>query len=150
MEEKDIKQETELLNQEEQPPQKWYNAMPDRSCFLFIIAGAYLGYTGYSLVKNYLDGVEGGSIGFAVAGVAFILIAAGMLFLGGRGWLRNDKIKKLQQEAEEKAEASVSKASLDPKTGMSIQERANLAKSLHAQAEDAVEETGNEQESAEE
>ncbi len=126
MEEKETKIEAEQPNPEEEQPQKWYNAMPDRSCILFMIAGAYLAYTGYSLIKNYMDGLEGGGVGFAVAGGVFILIAVGMLILGGRGWLRNDKMKKLRQEAEERAKAA------EPKPGMSIQERANLASALDA------------------
>ena len=65
-----------------------------------ILAGCYLVYTGYRLCKNVLDGVEGGSWGFFVAGAAFIVVGAVMLLVGGRNYLRREKEKRAEQEAQ--------------------------------------------------
>ena len=39
-----------------------------------LLAGVYLVYTGYQLCKDVLTGVEGASVGFLAAGVAFLVI----------------------------------------------------------------------------
>ena len=62
------------------------SGLPVRSCMLMCLAGIYLLYTGYKLCKNVIDGVDGGAWYFMVAGIAFLVIGAGMLFYGAPPW----------------------------------------------------------------
>ena len=78
------------------------SSLPVRSCMLMCLAGIYLLYTGYKLCKNVIDGVDGGAWYFMVAGIAFLVIGAGMLFYGGKNVIKDDKEKRAK-EAEEKA-----------------------------------------------
>ncbi len=78
------------------------SGLPVRSCMLMCLAGIYLLYTGYKLCKNVIDGVDGGAWYFMVAGIAFLVIGAGMLFYGGKNVIKDDKEKRAK-EAEEKA-----------------------------------------------
>ena len=110
--------------EEEQKPQ----AMPARSYILMLIAGAYLVYTGYKLCKNVIDGVEGGSWGFFAAGVGFIIVGAVMLFTGGRNYLRREKEKRAEQEAQAQIIRETQPA--EEKKTMSIADRARLAEGL--------------------
>ena len=105
-----------------------------RSSLLWIFAGGYLVYTGYRLCKNVLDGVEGGSWGFFAAGAAFIVVGAVMLFVGGRNYLRREKEKRAEQEAQAQIIRETQPAK--EKKTMSIADRARLAEGL-----DDVEET---------
>ena len=61
-EEAEIQEETE--SQEEQNPSS------NRRFLLWTLAGIYLLYTGYSLCKNVIQGAEGASTGFLLAGIA--------------------------------------------------------------------------------
>ncbi|MDO4276940.1 MAG: hypothetical protein Q4D16_25040 [Eubacteriales bacterium] len=118
--------------------------LPTRSLMLMVLAGIYLLYTGYRLCKNVIDGVEGASIGFMLAGIAFFIIGAGMLFIGGRGVFRADKLKKAQeaaaaaQEAQQPkpAEDTSSEAAQEAGKKMSISERARLASKLEDEEEE--------------
>ena len=85
-------------------------------------------YTGYRLCKNVLDGVEGGSWGFFAAGAAFIVVGAVMLFVGGRNYLRREKEKRAEQEAQAQI-ISETQPAKEKKT-MSIADRARLAEGL--------------------
>ena len=60
---------------------------------LWSLAGVYLLYTSYSLCKGYVTGEEGTSMGFMLAGIAFAAIGAGLLFLGIKNMLSEEKIK---------------------------------------------------------
>ena len=99
-----------------------------RSSLLRIFAGGYLVYTGYRLCKNVLDGVEGGSWGFFAAGAAFIVVGAVMLFVGGRNYLRREKEKRAEQEAQAQIIRETQPAK--EKKTMSIADRARLAEGL--------------------
>ena len=99
-----------------------------RSSLLWIFAGGYLVYTGYRLCKNVLDGVEGGSWGFFAAGAAFIVVGAVMLFVGGRNYLRREKEKRAEQEAQAQIIRETQPAK--EKKTMSIADRARLAEGL--------------------
>ena len=117
--------ENEVQTSQENTPQ---NATPTRSYVLMILAGCYLLYTGYRLCKNVLDGVEGGSWGFFAAGVGFIVVGAVMLFIGGRNYLRREKEKRAEQEAQTQVIRETQPA--EEKKTMSIAERSRLAESL--------------------
>lgn len=127
-----------------QEKKKLWETLPVRNCMLMCLAGLYILYTGYRLCKNVIDGVEGASFGFFIVGVVFLVLAVGMLYVGIRGVLADDKKQKAEaaaakeaanaEEAEEISETEekqneAEKAAEEPKeTGkMSIRDRANLA-----------------------
>lgn len=121
-------QETEVTTSGEAPQEKKKQEVPTRSMILMILAGCYLLYTGYRLCKNVLDGVEGGSWGFFAAGAAFIVVGAVMLFVGGRNYLRREKEKHAEQEAQAQIIRKTQPA--EEKKAMSIADRARLAGGL--------------------
>jgi len=121
-------QETEVTTSGEAPQEKKKQEVPTRSMILMILAGCYLVYTGYRLCKNVLDGVEGGSWGFFVAGAAFIVVGAVMLLVGGRNYLRREKEKRAEQEAQAQIIRETQPAK--EKKTMSIADRARLAEGL--------------------
>ena len=121
-------QETEESTSKGNAPQK--NTTPTRSYVLMLLAGAYLIYTGYRLCKNVIDGVDGGSWGFFAAGIAFLIVGAVMLFIGGKNFIERDKENRLQREEEEKEQAAAEPEPAEEKKSMSIAERANLAANL--------------------
>lgn len=89
---------------ETQEKKKLWEVIPVRSCMLMCLAGLYILYTGYKLCKNVIQGVDGGGVGFFVAGVIFLIIAAGMLYVGIRGVLADDKRQKEEAKAMKEAE----------------------------------------------
>ena len=121
-------QETEVTTSGEAPQEEKKQEVPTRSMILMILAGCYLLYPGYRLCKNVLDGVDGGSWGFFAAGAAFIVVGAVMLFVGGRNYLRREKEKRAEQEAQTQVIRETQPA--EEKKTMSIAERARLAESL--------------------
>lgn len=121
-------QETEESTSKGNAPQK--NTTPTRSYVLMLLAGAYLIYTGYRLCKNVIDGVDGGSWGFFAAGIAFLIVGAVMLFIGGKNFIERDKENRLQREKEEKEQEAAEPEPAEEKKRMSIAERANLAANL--------------------
>lgn len=121
-------QETEESTSKGNAPQK--NTTPTRSYVLMLLAGAYLIYTGYRLCKNVIDGVDGGSWGFFAAGIAFLIVGAVMLFIGGKNFIERDKENRLQREEEEKEQETAEPEPAEEKKRMSIAERANLAANL--------------------
>lgn len=121
-------QETEVTTSGEAPQEKKKQEVPTRSMILMILAGCYLVFTGYRLCKNVLDGVEGGSWGFFAAGAAFIVVGAVMLFVGGRNYLRREKEKRAEQEAQAQIIRETQPAK--EKKTMSIADRARLAEGL--------------------
>ena len=121
-------QETEVTTSGEAPQEEKKQEVPTRSMILMILAGCYLLYTGYRLCKNVLDGVDGGSWGFFAAGAAFIVVGAVMLFVGGRNYLRREKEKRAEQEAQ--AQIIRETQPTEEKKTMSIADRARLAEGL--------------------
>lgn len=94
--------ETVEEKKEEKPEEKKTDpktGLPTRSLMLMTLAGIYLVYTGYSLCKNVLDGVEGGNIGFMLAGIVFLVLGAGMLVVGVRGVYRMNGRRKAAEAA---------------------------------------------------
>ncbi len=106
------------------------NATPTRSYVLMILAGCYLLYTGYRLCKNVIDGVDGGSWGFFVAGIGFLIVGAVMLFIGGKNFLKRDKERRAREEAELAEQKTAEPEKTAEKKTMSIAERARLASNL--------------------
>lgn len=140
-------QKKELQENQEtgQKPEEQKKEIPARSFMLMCLGGLYLLYTGYKLCKNVLDGVEGASWGFFVAGVAFVVIGAVMLFFGVRDVMRRDKAQKAAEAAEKAAaeqEAVIQQENLSQNApegsgkGMSIAERARLASRLSGDDEE--------------
>ena len=130
IEEQENKNASEDSRQNMQP-------IPTRSVILWVLAGGYLLYSGYTLCKNVLDGVEGGSWGFMAAGIIFAVVGIGMVIIGGKGLLRNEKEKK---EAEAAQKAGVSEKAIpetsevktaEPAKKMSIADRANLVNKVN-------------------
>ena len=121
-------EETEVTTSGEAPQEEKKQEVPTRSMILMILAGCYLLYTGYRLCKNVLDGVDGGIWGFFAAGAAFIVVGAVMLFVGGRNYLRREKEKRAEQEAQ--AQIIRETQPTEEKKTMSIADRARLAEGL--------------------
>ena len=86
-----------------QEKKKLWETLPVRSCMLMCLAGLYILYTGYRLCKNVIDGVEGASFGFFIVGVVFLVLAVGMLYVGIRGVLADDKKQKAEAAAAKEA-----------------------------------------------
>ena len=131
------KEENQNTEEEKQPQ----GSLPVRGCMLMCLAGIYLVYTGFKLCKNVIDGVDGGAWYFMVAGIAFLVIGAGMLFYGGKGVIKDDKEKRAKAEEEK---ARLAKEVAEAGNGKkSISDRANLVKDLNeeAEAEEQSEET---------
>lgn len=127
-----------------QEKKKLWEIIPVRSCMLMSLGGLYILYMGYRLCKNVINGVDGGGIGFFIVGAIFLVVGAGMLYVGIRGVLADDKKQKAEaaalKEAEkaekteelsetEETEKEEAKTETEKKaTGkMSIKDRANLA-----------------------
>ena len=120
---------------EKQKARNGKSAMPMRTCLVMILAGVYVAYLGVSLCQNVINGAEGSSPGFMVAGVIFIVLGVAFVINGIRGSIKAGKIQK-ESNAESEAQASEtetsrtveskmeSTSSLNKK--MSIADRANL------------------------
>ena len=130
---------------EKQKARNGKSAMPMRTCLVMILAGAYVAYLGVSLCQNVINGAEGSSPGFMVAGVIFIVLGVAFVINGIRGSIKAGKIQK-ESNAESEAQASEtetsrtveskmeSTSSLNKK--MSIVDRANLVSQLGDATED--------------
>lgn len=155
----EMKQEETKENAEQVSEEKKENkGAPTRSLVVWCLGGVYLIYTGYSLCKNVLEGVEGGSPAFMVAGIVFLVLGAGLLVLGARGLIKNDLRKKAEAEAAQANEAANAAETESDASGeegdaaetveteapekrkMSIAERANLTSRLEEEAEISKEE----------
>ena len=129
---------------ETQKKKKLWEMIPVRSCMFMSLGGLYILYMGYRLCKNVINGVDGGDIGFFIVGAVFLIVGAGMLYVGIRGVLADDKKQKAEaaaakeaakaEKAEEISETEekqneAEKAAEEPKEKgkMSIRDRANLA-----------------------
>lgn len=124
---------------EKQKARNGKSAMPMRTCLVMILAGGYVAYLGVSLCQNVINGAEGSSPGFMVAGVIFIVLGVAFVINGIRGSIKAGKIQK-ESNAESEAQASEtetsrtveskmeSTSSLNKK--MSIADRANLVSQL--------------------
>lgn len=134
-------EETEQTNVPAQQP----DVPPTRSNILWILAGAYLFYTGIQLCQNFLKGSEESTPLFMAIGIAFLVIGAVLFILGGKRMIRADKIKKAMEDAaaavereqirqtqaaEEDTEETVSGKK------RSIADRANLVQELEENDED--------------
>ena len=125
---------------EKQKARNGKSAMPMRTCLVMILAGVYVAYLGVSLCQNVINGAEGSSPGFMVAGVIFIVLGVAFVINGIRGSIKAGKIQK-ESNAESEAETSrtveskmESTSSLNKK--MSIADRANLVSQLGDATED--------------
>lgn len=124
---------------EKQKVRNGKSAMPMRTCLVMILAGGYVAYLGVSLCQNVINGAEGSSPGFMVAGVIFIVLGVAFVINGIRGSIKAGKMQK-ESNAESEAQASEtetsgtveskmeSTSSLNKK--MSIADRANLVSQL--------------------
>ena len=124
---------------EKQKARNGKSAMPMRTCLVMILAVVYVAYLGVSLCQNVINGAEGSSPGFMVAGVIFIVLGVAFVINGIRGSIKAGKIQK-ESNAESEAQASEtetsrtveskmeSTSSLNKK--MSIADRANLVSQL--------------------
>lgn len=124
---------------EKQKARNGKSAMPMRTCLVMILAGVYVAYLGVSLCQNVINGAEGSSPGFMVAGVIFIVLGVAFVINGIRGSIKAGKMQN-EPNAESEAQASEietsgtveskmeSNSSLNKK--MSIADRANLVSQL--------------------
>ena len=127
-------------------------AMPLRTCLVMILAGAYVAYLGVSLCQNVINGAEGSSAGFMVAGVIFVVLGVAFVINGIRGSIKASKVQKEQtaegegqaseteavEEASATVESKMESASSQGKK-MSIADRANLVSQLGDANEDEEE-----------
>ena len=86
---KELQEDTQAVveNQEE-------TKSPNARYALWILAGGYLLYTAYSLCKGFIAGEEGTSVGFLLAGIAFAVIGAGLVFVSIKNMISEDRLKK--------------------------------------------------------
>lgn len=82
------------------------DGIPKRSCMVMCLAGAYIMYLGFQLCKNVMDGVDGGGIGFLIAGIVFLVLGALFLAVSIRGFVLESK-----KQAEETEDASIEESS---------------------------------------
>ena len=104
-----------------------------------LLAGVYLVYTGYQLCKDVLTGVEGASVGFLAAGVAFLVIGGVILYKS----CKNQWLRKQAKKAQEAKEMELDPQPEEPETPrrMTIAERAKLTETLaEREADEAVSE----------
>lgn len=125
----EVKEETEIQASEsnekaaeDSEPQK--KERPVANFGLLLLAGVYLLYTGYKLCENVLKGEEGASWGFFIAGAAFLVIGAGMLFVAAKIAKQRSDAKKAAAAEEEKKHPV--EPVQEPKR-MTIADRAKLA-----------------------
>lgn len=133
MEEEKKEEQQDQQNQQEQ------QGMPGRSVGLMLLAGAYLVYTGYQLCANVLSGEDGATWGFMAAGVAFLVIGAGMLFVSGKNLLKKNQAKKAAEEKER--ELNPPPEPEPAQKAMSIAERARLAGNVAEKEAEEAEKT---------
>lgn len=142
-ENKELQEDTQEVveNQEETEGEQ---KSPNARYVLWILAGGYLLYTAYSLCKGFIAGEEGTSIGFLLAGIAFAVIGAGLVFVSIKNMISEDRLKKAKEATNAAVKAAaggeLAKES-EPEThkSMSIAERANLTKRLDDEEEDEKE-----------
>lgn len=73
---------------------------------IWVVAALYLSYLGYQLIKGYLQGVSGLSLGVLVAVlIVFAAAIVGILFLAVRQWKRNvQRVARMIQEEKQREE----------------------------------------------
>ena len=81
---------------EKQKARNGKSAMPMRTCLVMILAGVYVAYLGVSLCQNVINGAEGSSLGFMVAGVIFIVLGVAFVINGIRGSIKAGKMQKVK------------------------------------------------------
>ena len=136
LEETDVNEKQEVGNGK--------SAMPMRTCLVMILAGVYVAYLGVSLCQNVINGAEGSSPGFMVAGVIFIVLGVAFVINGIRGSIKAGKIQKENAESEAQASETETSRTVESKMEstsslnkkMSIADRANLVSQLGDATED--------------
>lgn len=136
--EKMIQEETKENAAEVNEEKKDNKPVPTRSLVVWCLGGVYLLYTGYSLCKNVLQGVEGASPAFMAAGVVFLVLGAGLLVLGARGLIKNDLRKKAEEQA---AQAEETANAVEMEQEASAEEADAVAEKADAVAETVAKET---------
>ena len=127
-------------------------AQTRRTNILWVFAGLYLIYNGYSLCKSVISGAEGASSWFLLAGIAFIGVGGFLMVKGGLNLSREEKARR--EEAENgQTQASPAKGGLfsalaspapQEKSRMSISERARLAGGENQPEEEQTEQASDE------
>ena len=101
----------------------------NRSHILWLIAGAYLVYTGFTLCKNVVQGVEGSKAIFMVVGIFFMAFGAFLCVMGLKGIAQKDKGNPVSPKAQ--IEAARKKASEEETSDkMSISQKARMVETL--------------------
>ena len=131
---KELQEDTQEVveNQEE-------TKSPNARYVLWILAGGYLLYTAYSLCKGFIAGEEGTSIGFLLAGIAFAVIGAGLVFVSVKNMISEDRLKKAKEATNAAGGEFAKESEPEIHKSMSIAERANLTKRLDDKEEDEKE-----------
>ena len=122
---------------EEQKNEDWLDdakrvADRRRSYILWLLGGAYLVYTCYSLIRGYAAGEEDVSVVLLLIGIAFGGIGAALVVIAVRGMMKLQSLQKVQNDGQEKTEQSPPQEGEEeaPKKKPSIAERARLASTL--------------------
>ena len=136
--EKEVREETaektvdETVSLKEENTSDSGTGRGNRSHILWLIAGAYLVYNGFTLCRGVLEGTEGSSIVFALVGIVFMALGAGLVVLGLKGMAEKNRkdrnVSEKQEEKTEEKEMSMSSGSSSAK--MSISQRARIVESL--------------------
>lgn len=127
---KETQEQQEAKNQLDQRENS--QGLPTRSYIIQLLAGAYLLYTGYQLCRGVINGDEGASGGFMIAGILFLIVGVLLLINGGKNVFIKDRAKKAEEAGEKSENISREKEAVpEEKTPkMTIAQRANLAQKL--------------------
>ena len=117
----------------------WADSVPTRSSTIMGLVGAYLIYTGYSLIAGFVRGDESSGWIFVLFAVIFILIAIFFLYVCFHAYSRRTKEQQQAQEERQNLKAEIPEAAAEVKEetagGMTLAERAALANSTEDKEE---------------
>lgn len=148
-----LPENTEAENSLKDTPEQEKTAQPAGRSILWVLAGIYLLYTGYSLIRAVVKGEDGSTPVFLLIGIAFLAIGAGLVFVAGKNVLKSNSVSKAKEAGRSAGMAGADGAAgseLKPEETagqkkMSIADRANLAKRLDEEENSAGEKEENQE-----
>ena len=80
----DNNEQEQLIHETDSPAPETGDSSPApaRNAILWLLGGAYLVYTGYGLIKGFVQHDASSSVGFFLIGIVFLLTGAVLVFFG--------------------------------------------------------------------